>query len=257
MAEFDKLQLELGERVEMEHTTDPEEAKKIANDHLTANPLYYTKLYKAGLIDEDVTDIIEKYKDDPNLKENRRYKINHKYNSMHERQRSIMNRRRRIHEQNEKALADMTDDELIEYSNTLTTSPEAQAANADLIAKVEEEIKKRGIKESRRRAINHRVRRMHERTNKMRRMHERTNKPMRRLPLLEEEGAEAGAAPVDLSVIKQKLEGITEITKAELETMLQDAGIDMDAESAAAELGITLSDKIQERRKMKRHLTKR
>lgn len=36
----------------MEHTKDRRLAQKIATDHLTEDPLYYTKLDKAGLIDE-------------------------------------------------------------------------------------------------------------------------------------------------------------------------------------------------------------
>lgn len=49
---YDDDQLKLGVSVEMEHTDDPEEAKKIAQDHLSEDPEYYSKLYKAGLIDE-------------------------------------------------------------------------------------------------------------------------------------------------------------------------------------------------------------
>lgn len=45
-------ELELGIEVEFEHTDDPKEAEKIAKEHLAENPKYYSKLYKAGLIDE-------------------------------------------------------------------------------------------------------------------------------------------------------------------------------------------------------------
>ena len=45
-------ELKLGIRVEMEHTSNREKAKKIALDHLKEDSKYYTKLYKAGLIDE-------------------------------------------------------------------------------------------------------------------------------------------------------------------------------------------------------------
>lgn len=45
-------ELEVGIKVEMEHTDDPEEAKKIALDHLKENPKYYSKLLAAGLVDE-------------------------------------------------------------------------------------------------------------------------------------------------------------------------------------------------------------
>lgn len=45
-------ELEIGIKVEMEHTDDPEEAKKIALDHLSENFHYYTELVEAGLVDE-------------------------------------------------------------------------------------------------------------------------------------------------------------------------------------------------------------
>jgi len=52
--------LELGQKVEMEHTTNPKEAKKIAQDHLNENPRYYCVLYRIGLIDEkDAIDMAE------------------------------------------------------------------------------------------------------------------------------------------------------------------------------------------------------
>ena len=44
--EFDPEALEVGTKVEMEHTDDPEEARGIAKDHLRENPLYYEKLAK-------------------------------------------------------------------------------------------------------------------------------------------------------------------------------------------------------------------
>jgi len=58
--DYDKLpdevkesaELEVGTSVEFEHTKDPKEAEKIAKDHLSEDPNYYSKLYKAGLIDE-------------------------------------------------------------------------------------------------------------------------------------------------------------------------------------------------------------
>jgi len=52
LKESSEIELELGIAVEMEHTKDPKEAEKIANDHLGEDPNYYSKLYKAGLIDE-------------------------------------------------------------------------------------------------------------------------------------------------------------------------------------------------------------
>lgn len=42
--EFDKKQLDMGVRVEMEHTNDKNIAKMIAKDHLKEMPDYYTKL---------------------------------------------------------------------------------------------------------------------------------------------------------------------------------------------------------------------
>ncbi|NIT79606.1 MAG: hypothetical protein GWN58_33150 [Anaerolineae bacterium] len=42
--DFSKEQLDMGQKVEMEHTTDPEVAREIARDHLTEDPEYYTKL---------------------------------------------------------------------------------------------------------------------------------------------------------------------------------------------------------------------
>lgn len=46
---FDPRQLEIGARHEMEHTTDPVIARRIAADHLAERPDYYTKLRAAGL----------------------------------------------------------------------------------------------------------------------------------------------------------------------------------------------------------------
>lgn len=42
----------IGIQVEKEHTHDDRLAAKIANDHLSADPLYYSKLMSAGLVDE-------------------------------------------------------------------------------------------------------------------------------------------------------------------------------------------------------------
>lgn len=42
--EFDPEQLKLGIKVESEHTSDPEEAKEVAKDHLTEIPDYYKRL---------------------------------------------------------------------------------------------------------------------------------------------------------------------------------------------------------------------
>jgi len=43
---YDKEQLKMGIKVEMEHTTNPLLAKKIAFDHLAEIPDYYTRLAK-------------------------------------------------------------------------------------------------------------------------------------------------------------------------------------------------------------------
>jgi len=48
----DPTQLSIGVQVEMEHTNDPEIAKEISMDHLTKDPVYYTKLVNAGLAKE-------------------------------------------------------------------------------------------------------------------------------------------------------------------------------------------------------------
>lgn len=44
-----KKQLEMGIKVEHEHTDDEDKARRIALDHLDEKPDYYTKLKKAGL----------------------------------------------------------------------------------------------------------------------------------------------------------------------------------------------------------------
>jgi hypothetical protein len=43
---FDPEQLRIGMEIEKEHTSDPEETKKIAKDHLVEFPDYYTRLKK-------------------------------------------------------------------------------------------------------------------------------------------------------------------------------------------------------------------
>jgi len=45
-------ELAMGRKVEMEHTDNVETAERIALDHLTEDPFYYTKLHVAGLADE-------------------------------------------------------------------------------------------------------------------------------------------------------------------------------------------------------------
>ena len=49
---LDQNQLPVGREVEREHSDNPKVANKIAVDHLTAVPDYYTKLIAAGLVDE-------------------------------------------------------------------------------------------------------------------------------------------------------------------------------------------------------------
>lgn len=44
--DFNKIQLEKGKKVEMEHTDDADIAEEIAMDHLTEDPDYYKKLEK-------------------------------------------------------------------------------------------------------------------------------------------------------------------------------------------------------------------
>jgi hypothetical protein len=44
-----KKQLEIGIKVEHEHTEDDDKARRIALDHLDEKPDYYIKLKKAGL----------------------------------------------------------------------------------------------------------------------------------------------------------------------------------------------------------------
>lgn len=45
-SDFDKQQLKVGTRVEMEHTSDRAVAREIAMDHLTESPDYYRALAK-------------------------------------------------------------------------------------------------------------------------------------------------------------------------------------------------------------------
>jgi hypothetical protein len=43
---FNKTQLKMGTKVEMEHTNDPKLARRIATHHLEEHPQYYTFLKK-------------------------------------------------------------------------------------------------------------------------------------------------------------------------------------------------------------------
>ena len=56
-----KQQLEMGFKVEMEHTSDPEIAKDITYDHLSENWKYYTEL-KLGVFEPAEDDIYESKK---------------------------------------------------------------------------------------------------------------------------------------------------------------------------------------------------
>jgi hypothetical protein len=47
--EVNPIELRMGIKVEMEHTNDLNKAKKIALDHLSENPIYYTQLKLSGL----------------------------------------------------------------------------------------------------------------------------------------------------------------------------------------------------------------
>lgn len=51
LEDFEK-ELQAGIAVEMEHTKNPDEARRIALDHLYEDPEYYEKLRNAGLVDE-------------------------------------------------------------------------------------------------------------------------------------------------------------------------------------------------------------
>lgn len=47
-----ELEFKIGQAVELEHTDDRKKANEIALDHLSEDPLYYTKLIKSGVVDE-------------------------------------------------------------------------------------------------------------------------------------------------------------------------------------------------------------
>jgi hypothetical protein len=63
-SEFNQYELDLGELVEMEHTSDPKIAREIAKDHLAENPHYYSLLMKSGVVDEkEAIDFFNKNKE--------------------------------------------------------------------------------------------------------------------------------------------------------------------------------------------------
>ena len=47
-----ETEFKIGQKVELEHTNDPKKADEIALDHLSEDPLYYTKLIQSGVVDE-------------------------------------------------------------------------------------------------------------------------------------------------------------------------------------------------------------
>lgn len=53
---FNPLEISIGVKVEMEHSVNPTFAREIALDHLTEDPQYYTKLYNAGLVEEELSE---------------------------------------------------------------------------------------------------------------------------------------------------------------------------------------------------------
>ena len=54
-SDVNMLQLATGIGVELEHTDDREEAKRIALQHLAEDPHYYSKLLKVGLEEQEET----------------------------------------------------------------------------------------------------------------------------------------------------------------------------------------------------------
>lgn len=48
-AQVNPVELRMGIKIEMEHTNDPKKAEKIALDHLSENPVYYTMLHLSGI----------------------------------------------------------------------------------------------------------------------------------------------------------------------------------------------------------------
>ena len=52
ISDFDAKEVEMGLRVEMEHTNNLQLAREIVADHLSEDPLYYSKLKDSGLADE-------------------------------------------------------------------------------------------------------------------------------------------------------------------------------------------------------------
>lgn len=49
LSKFNKKEVKMGLKVEMEHTNNKKIAEEIVADHLTEDKHYYTKLMKAGL----------------------------------------------------------------------------------------------------------------------------------------------------------------------------------------------------------------
>lgn len=60
--DYNQKQLEIGKKVQTEHTDDEEIAQKIAMDHLEEHPKYYSTLIDADLADEeDALELYDKY----------------------------------------------------------------------------------------------------------------------------------------------------------------------------------------------------
>lgn len=57
---FDPDEVALGRTVEREHSVDAAMIDEIVADHLTDNPGYYSALLKAGLVDENLDDRLER-----------------------------------------------------------------------------------------------------------------------------------------------------------------------------------------------------
>ena len=59
LSSFDREELTLGIRDEMEHTDDQQIAARIAADHLMSDKHYYSKLKKLGIYEQRLRDIIK------------------------------------------------------------------------------------------------------------------------------------------------------------------------------------------------------
>jgi hypothetical protein len=79
-SDYDIREVEIGQEVEMEHTEDPEEAIRIALQHLNENGTYYSQLGSCGLIDEPkALELWEKYFGENTIEEKFASKAQQKY----------------------------------------------------------------------------------------------------------------------------------------------------------------------------------